>query len=197
MVFIKGAGNGRSASVTADNRLSVDSRSRSLESFISTVSGQYYQVIGEFASVNNSTHTILHIKNTSTLNNLIISFVRLQTVDLAGGTTLPSVNTYWELGSGRTVSSGGSTETAVNMNRTSANTADAVLTDNNPTMAGTFNATDKHYVTSEAESVLIDKSNALILGQNDTYEVRITSDHTSGIALAQMQFYFDSASTRP
>jgi hypothetical protein len=187
-----GTGKGYEAKVGSDNRAHVEAKSQSLQHVISKEEGQSYQVIGDFASINNSTHTILHIKNTSSTRYLVVTYIRLQTIDLAGGTAPPDSGTYWEIGTGRTVSSGGSAVTPVNMNIASGNSADATCTDNNPTMSGTFTQIDKVYPESEADLITYNKEGALILGKDDTIEIRIASDNTSGEAIARVSFIMEN-----
>jgi hypothetical protein len=74
------------------------------------------------------------------------------------------------------------------MNASSGNSAAVTATDNNPTMAGTFLEFDRYYPASEADQLTYNKEGALVLGQNDTFEIRITSDHTSGVAQARISF---------
>jgi hypothetical protein len=171
----------------------VKSTSSELQHVIAERDGLAFQVIGDFTSVNNSTHTVLHIENTSTTKNLYITFIRVQTVDLAGGTTLPSASTYWQFGYGRTYASGGTAVTPVNTNQSSGKTADATCYDNNATMAGTFTELDRHYVESEADDQSYNKHGALVLGKGNTFEVRLTSDHTSGTAYCRASFFYEDS----
>jgi hypothetical protein len=187
-----GTGSGRKCSVNNKNEINVKSTSAPLQHVISERDGQAYQVIGDFASINNSTHTVLHVKNTSTSKKMVITYIRMQTVDLAGGTALPSANTYWQIGTGRAVSSGGTAVTPVNMNFASANVADATATDNNPTMSGTFTEIDRYYVQSEGDQITFNKEGAIVLGTGDSIEIRIVSDHTGGTGYARLSFIYES-----
>lgn len=171
----------------------VKSTSSELQHVIAERDGLAFQVIGDFTSVNNSTHTILHIENTSSSKNLYITFNRLQTVDLAGGTALPSANTYWQLGYGRTYASGGTAVTPTNTNQYSGKTADAVCYGNNPTMSGTFVELDRYYIQSEADEQSYNKYGALALGKGNTYELRLVSDNTSGTAYCCVSFFYEDS----
>ena len=188
-----GAGSGVQAKVDSNKELLVKSNSASLQHIISERDGEAYQVIGDFASVNNSTHTVLHIKNTSATKFLVVTYIRLQTIDLAGGTAPPNAGLYWQIGKNRTVSSGGTAVTPANVNFASGKTAEATCTDNNPTMAGTFVELDRYYIQSEADAVVYNKEGSIVLGKDDTLEIRIVSDNTSGTAYARVSFYFESA----
>ena len=183
-----GVGQGYSAKVTKRNQLATYTESASIQHYISANQGQAYQVIGDFATVNNSTHTVLHVKNSDSDRVMVVTYIRVNLLDFAGGTSVPNVATYFDIGFGRTVSSGGTAVTPVNMNRDSGNTASVTATDNNPTMAGTFTEIDRHYVQAEGQEWAYNKEGTVILGLNDTIEIRVTSDHTSGVAYARMSF---------
>lgn len=186
-----GKGNGYRAAVNKNNELLVSADNKSRQNVVSVRDEQAYQVIGDFASINNATHTILHIKNNSSTKNLVINYIRLQTVDLAGGTAAPSNTLYWQVGTGTTVSSGGSTVTPVNTNFKSGNTSDTTCTDNNPTMSGTFAEIDRYYPQSEADAVVYRKEGSIVLGKDDVLDIRITSTNTSGTGYARVSYYFE------
>jgi hypothetical protein len=186
--IIDGQGSGNVAGVTSEGLLRVQAQTNPLQFHHSREHGAAYQVQGDFASVNNSTHAVLHLKNTSSTKVVVVTYIRCQFLDYAGGTALPNVATYWDFGLNRTVSSGGTAVTPVNMNAASGNAASVTATDNNPTMGGTFLEFDRYYPSSEADQLTYNKEGALILGQNDTFEIRITSDHTSGVAQARVSF---------
>jgi len=188
MIITDGVGQGYSAKVTKQNQIQAYSESVALQHYVSINNGQAYQVIGDFTSMNNSTHTILHIKNDDPDRNLILTYVRMSTVDQAGGTAPPSAGQYWQMGFGRTVSSGGTAVTPVNMNRDSGNSATVTVTDNNPTMTGTFTEIDRHYIDGEADEHTYNKEGTIILGLNDTFEVRVTTSSTSGTAYCRASF---------
>jgi len=183
-----GGGSGKLAKVDDEGQMLVVAESQELQHHVARVEQNAYQVIGDFASVNNSTHTILHIKNNDTTKNLAVTFVRLQFLDQAGGTALPAAATRFELGFGRTFSSGGTAVTPVNTTAFSSKVASVTCYDNNPTMAGTFTELDRYYVKDEGDSIVYNKQGSIILGLNDTFEVRIVSDHTSGLAYARVTF---------
>ena len=60
-------------------------------------------------------------------------------------------------------------------------------------MAGTFVELDRYYIQSEADAVVYNKEGSIVLGKDDTLEIRIVSDNTSGTAYARVSFYFESA----
>lgn len=186
--ILDGQGGSNVAGVTSEGLLRVQAQTNAIQFHHSREHGSAYQVQGDFASVNNSTHAVLHLKNTSSSKLVVVTYIRCQFLDYAGGTALPNVATYWDFGLNRTVSSGGTAVTPVNMNATSGNASSVTATDNNPTMGGTFLEFDRYYPSSEADQLTYNKEGTLILGQNDTFEIRITSDHTSGVAQARVSF---------
>lgn len=183
-----GGGTGNEASVTTAGQVKVIAESHSTQFHHSLENEAAYQVTGDFASINNSTHALIHFKNTSTTKIVIVTYLRMQMLDFAGGAAVPNVATYFSLGFGRTYGSGGTAVTPVNMNRGSGLTADATVYDNNPTLAGTFTEIDRWYVQGEGIEQTYNKEGTIILSQNDTFEIRVTSDHTSGVAHARMSF---------
>lgn len=188
--IIDGTGSGNEVEVTANNQLSIVGEQHSLQFHHSFHSSNAYQVIGDFTSINNSTHTILHIKNISTTKIIAITYIRIQGLDFTGGTALPSVLTYFQLGMGTTYTSGGTVVTPVNVNFASGQTAEATVYDNSPTVGGTFTEIDKWFIESDAAQLIYNKEGSVILGQNDTFEIRVTSNHTVGVAIARISFVF-------
>jgi len=188
-----GTGRGFLAKVNSSGQLIAQVESQSLQHHVSREHGKAFQVIGDFASVNNSTHTILHLNNTNSTEIMVVSYIRIQTAGLSGGTALPDTATRFELGFGRTISSGGTTVTPVVMNRTVGKTSGVTCTDNNPTMTGTFTEFDRWYVEGDGKMLSFNKEGSLILGKDDTLEIRIVSDHTSGTAYARVTFFLMDA----
>ncbi len=187
--LLDGTGQGNVAKVNDENELEVRAITEPLQSHRSKVFGDSYQVIGDFASLNNSTHTVLHIVNTSTTKSMIVTYMRMQIIGAAGGNF--NANTYFQIGRDRTVSSGGTAVTPVNVNFDSGNTADATCTDNNPTMTGTFLEIDRWYPEGNGKMVTFNKEGSVILGLNDTLEIRCVTDHTSGTAYARVSFIYE------
>ena len=131
------------------------------------------------------TQTLLHIKNTDTTRNCVISFIRFQAI--TNTASKPVVGEYFEFGFNRTVASGGTVTTPVNMNVGSGNTASVVCTGVDPTMAGTFAAIDRMYHKASGDEYTYNKHGSLILGLNDTFECRLVSAGT-GEAKARITF---------
>ncbi len=166
----------------------VRAESHSLQHHVSRHMGETYQIIGDFESVSNSTYTILHITNTKPDKVICISYVRTQAI-VSGGSTIPDVGTFFQLGFGTEFSSGGTLVTPVAMNTTSGKASGTTAYDNNPSVTGTFTEIDRWYVEPNGRQTVFNKDGSIIIGQNDTVEVRFTSDHTAGTAYARITYF--------
>lgn len=186
-VRISNNDNGTIAAVSNDYQLLTQSEMLSLQHWISRYKSNTYQVIGT-ATVANSKVTVLHIKNTDSTRFLAVSYLRLAALGLTGGTAPPDVANYFDIGTGRTVSSGGATATPVNTNRSSGRVAVVTATQTAPTMTGTDTLLDRHYLKEQGEEFRYNKEGSVILGLNDTLEISFTSDNTAGTAYARVTF---------
>ena len=188
-VSIKSAFTGDSAKVNSNHQLEVNAVNRSIQHFAAVEKGQAYQIIGT-ATLASGTTAALHIKNTSTDKNLIVTYVRHQIIDAAGGTAFPNVSNYFRAAFGRTYSSGGSTATAINMNQSTGNEASITAFDSAPILSGTALEFDRWYTKEEAEMAVFIKEGAPTLGPNKTIELSYVGDHTSGIIYVRLSFIF-------
>jgi len=186
-----GEGGGHTAGVTEENQLKTLAVTHSIQHHNSRREGNAYQVIGDFAAVNNSTHTILHVINNSSTLDMVVTYLRLNVVDLTGGTALPSSSTFFQVGFGDTVSAGGTIVTPVNMNQSSGKSAPVTATDNNPTMAGTFTEIDRWYPDVEGNENTYYKDGSIVMGVGESIDIRVTSDHTTGLAYARLSFIME------
>lgn len=184
-VNIKNHTNGSIAGVTRDFQLKTQAESLSLQHFISREYGQTYQVIGTTDTLTAATIPILHITNDDPERLLVFSFIRAGIVD--PNATLPNANDYIQLGVGATVT-GGTAVTPVNTNRSSGKVATVTAVHSTPTSAGTFTEMDRYYPKEDGHEQVWNKSGSLILGLNDTFEARIVSTSTAGVAWARFTF---------
>jgi hypothetical protein len=188
-INIKNHSTGVLAGVTDKNQLKVEAESISQQHFISREFGQAYQVIGDTGTLTSGTNTALHLINNDSNRDLIISYIRVQQVGSTTGGSFDDVGNYFSLGFGRTVSSGGSSTTPVNMNSISGAVSDVVATDSSPTMAGTFSEIDRWYPKASGDDKTYNKEGSVVLGLNDTFEVRHVGTFTDGIAYARVSFF--------
>lgn len=187
-ITIRNPGSGRQAFVSNNGQLLTQSESLSLQHFISRYDGQSYQWQFEDTGIQSATNVVGLITNNSTTLSMVISYIRLQAVDLAGGTAIPSINAYWSLNFDETYASGGAAGTApVNLNRQSGKAADVTVYDTNPTLAGTAVEFDRLYVSSEGQDSF-SKDGAVILGAGDSMSIKLVADNTSGLAYGRVTF---------
>lgn len=170
-----GKGSGKTAEVTSNNQIEVRSENLSLQHYISRNDEQSYQVISTDTGITAATETQLHIINNDATKNVVIAYIRMQAI--TNTASKPVVGEYWQMGFGRTVSSGGTAVTPVNVNQKSGNTASVTCTGVNPTMSGTFTEIDRWYNESNNQ-ITYSKEGSIILGLNDTFEIRLVSGGT-------------------
>lgn len=188
MKIESGTGNGKYAGVSINNRLEVVAVSIPLQHEASKDRNKAFQVWGE-ATLASGTVTPLHITNTSTTDTCTVTYIRLQVIDPAGGTALPSAANYYQIGTGQGFTSGGSTKTPINMAVGSTVTSGISAHDSNPTLSGTINIFDKEYVKAEAEVSRYSKEGALVLLPGETMSIQYVGDHTSGTVYSRVSFF--------
>ncbi len=183
-----GTGSGKLAKVS-DERLRTFSVSSSLTNHISSEQENQtvFTAIGT-ATVVSGTTVLLHIINNDPSDLLVVDRVMIQAAGLGG--TLPLSGTYFSLGYGRTVTSGGTSITPVNLNRTSTNAADVTATSSNPNMTGTFVESHRWIVQSNGQAFefINAASDDIILGRSNTVEIQLNSN-TSGNILTVFKFF--------
>jgi hypothetical protein len=184
-VQIKNHKDGQMASVTPNGQLEVRAESNSQQHFVSHEFGQAYQVHGGTATLTAGTHTVLHIKNTDPERDLVISYIRVQ---LAGADVADATTDYFEFGFGREVSSGGTEATPVNLNKKVGSVASVTATAVNPTMSGAFESLEHWHPQASGLQNTFNKEGSIILGLNDTFEIRYISTSITGEARARVTF---------
>lgn len=177
----------RVATVNSSGQLMVRSESVALQHNQAHEHEAVYQCIGT-ATAASGTVTVLHLKNTSSTKDMVVTYMRVSTVDLAGGTAVPSAAVYLQTGFNETVASGGTACTPTNTNVSSGKVSEVTGTQGAPTMAGTFVEMDRKYVESDGQETVYNKEGSWILGLNDTMSIRLVSNHTSGTAYARVSF---------
>lgn len=189
-IFLEdGHGSGNKVLVNAAGQAATQSEIHELQHHISWNHGQCYQTWGTETAVAAADQCVLHLQNTSSTMKYVVSYMRLEVAGLAGGTALPSVTNYFYIAFNRTYGSGGVAVTPVNMNRASGNVATLTAYNESPTLAGTALEFDRWYPT-DGSMQTYNKHGSLILGLNDTMEISLVSDHTSGHAYARITGFF-------
>jgi hypothetical protein len=182
-----GKGTGILTEVNPENRLRVLSASGSLANNVSVQEGNVYTVIG--TSVVTSTQMIpVHVINNDTSLILVLDRIIIQGASL--GPNIPNTSSYFSLGYGRTVTSGGTSLTTINLNRTSTKSASVTATGSNPNMTGTFVESHRSYVQPNASpfELIRADSNDIVLGRSNTLEVQYNSNSTSGAVIVIIKF---------
>jgi hypothetical protein len=186
-VSIRDSSTGRKATVSPDFQLVVQAENLSINHFISAQKAQAYQVIGDHPIANAGTKNVLHVQNNSPTLSMVITYIRVQAVALAGGAALPNAANFFELGFGLTYGSAGSAVLPVNCNQGSGNTAGILAYDDNPTLAGAFLEADRFY-PQDAWQEKFSKEGAWIMAPQKAMTIRATVDHTSGLLYARASF---------
>jgi len=183
---IRDPGTSKGAGVNAEGRLLVEALSVSAQQHEAVEHGEAYQVVGE-AQPNNNTVVVLHLRNTSTTRNMVVTFIRVQLI-ASGGTAFPATAHYVELNYGQEYASGGTAEVATNTNAGSSNVADATVYDNNPTLSGTAVQVDKQFFQSNGDVIVYNKQGSMVISPGKDVDVSVTTDHTTATALARVSF---------
>ncbi len=183
--ILDGSGKGILATVDASGQLSTVSEMHALQHHLSLHDGLVFQVIVTHVNASGGgTYTTLHVRNTSASKLLIVTYIRLQAIlDYAS-----SADDFFQIGFDRTYSSGGSIVTPINTNRQSGHAADAIVYNDNPNLTGTFTELDRWYIEND-KMMIFNKEGSVILGQNNTIEVRVETLQT-GTYYSRMTFMF-------
>lgn len=184
-----GTGKGYAVQVTSENAIRGVVESHHIQHHFSRIYGQVYQIPTVYRFVGAGTHTLLHMRNTSTINQLGVTYIRLQGVDFSA--TLPTSGSYVSVGRDTEYSSGGELLTPVNVNFGSGNQAEAIAY-RNPIVTGTFTEFDRWYVQPNASEERYEKWGSVILGQNDTLEIRLITEMNTGVIHCRITFLYFS-----
>ena len=177
--------DGTVAGVTSEHQVKVEAEIHELQHHVSRTTGQSYQVTGETDTLTAATITVLHIRNDDPDRELVISFSRMGIV--GANATMPAITDYFQLGFDGTVT-GGTEVTPINVSRNSGADAGVTATASTPTSAGTFLEIDMWPPKEDGDRNSYNKQGSVILGLNDTFEIRFTSTSTTGKAWARITF---------
>jgi hypothetical protein len=182
-----GTGNGHLAKVLKDNRLSVISKNEPLQHSISVEFHQAYQAIGT-ATLSSGTVAALHFENQSTDHNMVVTYIRHQIIDAAGGTAFPNASNYYRIACGRKYASGGTIVEPANLFVGSGNISNVIVYEGAPVLTGTAIEIDRHYTKAAGDMNTFNKEGSLIVPPNQTIELSYVGDQTSGILYTRMSF---------
>lgn len=186
-----GTGAGYAAKVDSSNRLRTYSKSASIQHVVSEHDQEAYQIIG-LSTLSAGIVTVLHMKNISQDDNIIVTYIRHQVVGVSGGTPFPNPDNYFSVSLGRTYVSGGSIATPVNVFGGSGHTAEALIYQGDPVLTGTSQEIDRWYTKADGDMNTFNKEGALIIPPNQTLEITYTGDQTSGTIYGRLSFIVGS-----
>ena len=193
MKIDSGIGNGFIAGVDKNNRLLVNSVSVALQHSASKLRSKSFQVFGE-ATLASGTVTPLLITNNSTTETMTVTYVRVQIVDQAGGTALPSAANYFNMGGDLSYGSGGTPKTPVNMSVGSSILSGTTVYQGNPVVSNAVSDMDRYYPTVDGDSQSYSKDGALVVNPGESYAIQFVGDHISGTAYARVSYFMSALS---
>ena len=190
MAAINDPSNGNAASVLDDGRLEVDAKSSPLQHIVSSEQQQAYQAQGS-TTIAAGTETILHIKNTSTTGNMVITFLRLQIIGVVAA--VPEAATYVTLNQNTTIASGGVELTPINMYLGHSNAATVVSTSGETPIvtAGTPVEFDRWYPSSDGDARTYNKEGVLIVPPQQSINIAVTSGTIGGDVHCRVSFIME------
>lgn len=182
--------DGTFAEVGSDHRLHVASKSSPLQHIASEENQQAYQAQGS-ATIINGTTCALHIKNTSTEKNLIVTFIRLQVIGITAA--VPELATYVVLNENTTVASGGTPITPVNMYLGHSNAAEVTATSGVSaiTTAGTAAEFDRWFPSSDGDANTFNKEGVLIIPPQQSLNISMVSGTAGGSLFTRVSFIME------
>jgi len=183
--------NGNSAKVDDNRRLGVNAKSSPLQHIVSEEEQQAYQASGTVTLVNGA-GVAIHLLNTSTSKNVIVTFVRAQLVDPTAA--VPEAATYVTINKGQTVASGGTPVTPTNMYIGHSNAADVTATSGVSaiTAGGTAVEFDRWYPKEDGDLVRWNKEAVLIIPPQQAIDISITSGPAGGTMYARISFIMEA-----
>ena len=164
----------------SDSRMNVSSRVDGRPFYVSRDQGQAYVLRVEDDDAA-SGDLVAYLRNDSKVNRMYIQDIHVQCENAA----------EWKLAYGDGTTATGTTVTAVNLNKTSSNDADATGLGNGAiggVTASTFFSTRRHIANSQAHFHFGD---ALILGQNDNIVVELDLISSTGDIEVDIYFFIE------
>lgn len=185
-----GTGKGYVAKVTANNRLLTRALTVSHQHHISDTIEEAYQVVTSAGGVNiaASKQNILLVENTSDTRDMVITYIRLETI----GAAAASASAFWTMEVGGLYSSGGTAVTPVNMHIGSSKNAQGLFYDGNGSAivtTGTFNEIDRLYKAND--QVIYRKEGSIVIPKNQSLLITHTGSTAAGVAYARVSFFYD------
>lgn len=134
---------------------------------------------------------VVHLlQNDDDENNLVVTYIRVQAVDLAGGTAPPDGANYFSISKGEVYDSGGTELDEVNCNFGAAKASGAVIYNNDPTLAGIAEELDRWYVEAQAKELVYVKEGSIIITPGQALAIKFTTDN-AGITKTRISYYVE------
>ena len=186
-----GTGTGNLASVSGSGRLQVYSKAAPIQHVVSEQDQKAFQVIGT-ATLASGTVVSLHVTNNDSERNMVVTYIRHQIIDQAGGTAFPNASNYFRVALNRSYTSGGAAATPVNIYAGSGVTPNVTAYQTAPTLGGTAGEIDRWYTKAEADMNTFNKEGAIVIPSNGTIELAYVGDQTSGTIYSRLSFFMEA-----
>lgn len=180
-----GTGTGNLVKVNGQNQLRTVAETQEMEHYHAREFSRVF--VMPVTYTHDGSGVVLHMKNDSQRRNIVFHQVHMQVVGFTGGTAFPDSGNYLVLEYGPTRSSGGTLLTAANTRRDSGRVSDAVIY-SDPTVSGTGEEIDRWYPKEDGDWIRMKREEAHIIGFNDTFQIRLVTDHTSGVVQVNVRY---------
>ena len=184
MIIESGIGNGKFAAVDEDNRILTASFNIPFTHLIAKDYNRVFTIEGNTTPTPGEVN-VLHVKNNSTSNIVVVTRVIMQAVTLSGGTATPNSGNYFQLLNGLGYTSGGLSAPVANTSSGSAVTSDVNAYDSNPVLSGSGTSLGRHYPLDSSPYEIRTEGSIIILPQQ-SFTVGYTGDQTGGFLYALM-----------
>lgn len=185
-ISIKDGNGGNIAAVDADNKLQVQAVSTSLQHFLSHHKQLAYQVTGEITIAGTTDQPVLILQNNDQNHDMVISFLRLETMGVAVATT----SAYFTVRKNDVYTSGGTAALSENMSFGSANVADVIeYSGGNSLLISGGVEIDRNYQANSMETY--NKDGSIVIPKSKSLSIWFKASTAAGIARARISYYLD------
>jgi hypothetical protein len=179
-----GKGRGYFAEVDENHHVLVKAFTASAQSRASQEDGSAYQVLSGAVDIATSAQEILLLKNTSETKNVIITYIRVETIGAAAATE----TAFLTVNLGGVYTSGGDAVTPVNVNTGSSSVADVVAySGTTAIVASGYSEIDRYYEANN--QITYNKEGAVVLDTNGVLSINHIGSDTNGAIHARISFY--------
>jgi hypothetical protein len=182
-----GSGNSYGLKIDSDARAHTRALALSHQHVVSSADQRAYQVSSSKAIAASEIKMLL-LKNTSDTRELIVSYIRLETI----GAAASNASAYWRIYLGGDYSSGGTATTPTNMFVGSAISAEGTFYDATASTIVTSGSPveiDRTYRANEL--ITYRKEGSIVLPKNGVLTVSWTGSTAAGTANCRVSFYYD------